>query len=652
MKPKLIKALTEKYVKMSILVKPYSDFVGVHHYTKRETEHIRWYEGFKAFCRPLRNVDLEDIESKTNKHTDIFELPIKDITDHHIRHFRYVQSCVEYDEQELNIDPYIFGLWLGDGNAKVCALTTVDLPVANIWCEYLKRIGLDVHGNNKKNRKTDVKIDESDQVITYLGTTSKRIGSGYAKPNTNKFLNELRRLNVFNAKHIPDVYLKNSKENRLKLLAGLIDTDGCLHTNTSYEIVQKSETLANNIVELCQSLGFFTSIKSTTKRCTNSKNPEHMGIYYRIFISVTFHTPTIPLQIERKKNVKPQPGNENQNSNFPKFDNNGNPISDRDKKKNTWTLDITQKLYNIVETFKQLEPKQNVPWKQIKLLDPEFQPFAPTALKTQYDSITGKHKQIDWLKKHIEEIQENFIFQNIDPKKFIENDWFDKYKKALKHLEEHSDLSIYTTEGAWYHNQRKYYDSVYIIKKQLLDNIQEKIPESKRALLVDQLNHIKHRYHNGELIENISLINDRLYIPSTTKYNDIGRTVQNLQTAVKRGELWDGFQSVDYIEMYKPLLHEIHLDPNICMSGSLIYKTLPESDELIDFYTSAVDAAKSIVKDGKISSFEVGKRKISKASNIQGVEYGYKWVNCSLPGVYNFETTSSQHPPCNTSSPS
>lgn len=637
-------------VKMSILVKPYSDFIGVHRYMKRESEYIRWYKKFKMFCRPLKNVNLKDIESKTNKHIDVFELPIKDITEHHIRHFRYVQSCVEYDEQELIIDPYIFGLWLGDGSARVCALTTVDLPVANIWCEYLKNMGLNIHASMKKGRKTEVKVDESDQVITYHGTSAFMSGSGNAKPNTNPFLNELRRLNVFDAKHIPDVYLKNSKENRLKLLAGLIDTDGCLSTATSYEIVQKRETLANNVVELCQSLGFFTTVKPTVKSCTNSKNLNHMDTYYRIFISVTYHTPTIPLQIERKRNVKPQPGNANQNSNFPKFDINGNPTSERDKKQNVWTLDITQKLYNIVETFKQLEPGQNIPWKQIKLIDFSFQPFTPDALRRQYADIIDKNKPYNSLKTHVKEIRKNFIFQNIDPKKFIESEWFDKYKKALKHLEEHSDLSIYTIEGAWYRNQRVYYDSMYIIKKQLLDNIQEKLPKSKRASLVDHLNHIKHRYHNGELIENISLINDRLYIPSTTKYNDIGRTVQNLLSAIKRGEIWDGCETMECVEMYKPLLHDVHLKQNKSHIGSLIYKLL-ENDEVIEFYTSAVDAAKSMVKDGKISSCEVGKRKISKASNIQGIEYGYKWVNCSLPGVYNFETTSNQRQPCNTSSP-
>tara|TARA_B100001564_G_C20622109_1_gene662875 strand:+ start:120 stop:1517 length:1398 start_codon:yes stop_codon:yes gene_type:complete len=462
---------------MSILVKPHSNFIGICHRIKGENEYIQWREGFKAYTRALKNVNLKDIESKANKHIDVFELPIKDITEYHIRYFRYVQSCVEYDEQELIIDPYIFGLWLGDGHSNRCALTTVDLPVANIWCEYLKNMELEIKCSTKKKRKTKVIKDESDQTITYCGQTSVKTAGGWGKQHTNKFLNELRRLNVFDAKHIPDVYLKNSKENRLKLLAGLIDTDGSLVGKVKYEIVQKNEALAKNIVELCQSLGFFTTIKATNKRCTNSKNPDHMGTYYRIFIHVTFHTPTIPLHIERKKNVKPQPqpGNANQNSNFPRFDINGNPVSERDKKKSIWTLDMTQKLYNIVETFKRLEPEQNkIPWKQIKLLlDPEFQAFTSEALKTQYDCITGKHKASDWLKKHIKEIQENFSFQNIDSKNFIEMKWMSKYDDVLKYLIIHSNLPSHTSEYRWYTGQRNFLTSLYRIKRVLLDKIKE-----------------------------------------------------------------------------------------------------------------------------------------------------------------------------------
>ena len=614
---------------MSILVKPYSGFTGVYHYTKHETEHVKWFEKFKEYSRPLKNVNLVDIESRSNKQTDVFELPIQDITEKHIRNFRYVQRRVDYAEQELHIEPYNFGLWLGDGHANACALTTIDLPVANIWCDYLKRIGLNIHASMKKDRITECKMDESDQVITYYGTTAFRSGSGNAIPNTNPFKNGLRRLKVFNAKHIPDVYLKNSKENRLKLLAGLIDTDGTLASRTSYSITQKRETLSNNIVELCESLGFFATITPQTKRCTNSKNPNHEDTYYRVDISITFHTPTIPLQIERKRNVKPEPG---QVSNFQSFDINGNPL--KKIKQNVWTDEKKQKLYNVVEIFKQYEPGQIIPWTHIQTMDTEFNVFTSDALRKQYTTIIKENEHANYSKNTL-------VLKHED---FIDNEWFEKYKKALKLLEEQSNLSIYTDEGTWYYRQRVFFDTMYIIKKQLLDNIQENLPKSNRTLLVDHLKIIKKRYHDGERIENISLINDRLYVPSGTKYNDIGTTIQSLQSAIKRGELWNGYEPTENIEMYKPLLHEVHLDPNKDYSGSLIYKLLKENNEMVEFYTSASDAAKSMIKDGQISSYKNGKRKISKASNIQGVEYGYKWVNCSIPGVYKFETASNHTP--------
>lgn len=610
---------------MSILVKPCGQFTGVHHYTKHEIEYIRWYEGFKSYTSLLKNVNLEDIEKKTNTHADIFELPIKDITERHIKNFRYVQRCIDYGVQEVIIDPYIFGLWLGDGNSKSCGLTTVDVPVANIWSEYLKRMGLNVHESLGKNRKSKVKPDESEHVITYFGRTSEKHTSGCSKPNTNPFLNELRRLNVFGTKHIPEIYLKNSKENRLKLLAGLIDTDGTLASGTSYSITQKREILSKNIAELCKSLGFFTSVSSQTKRCTNSPNPNHVDTYYRVDISITFHTPTIPLQIVRKLNIKPKPG---QCSNFQNFDISGNP----EMKRNTsdWTDEKTQKLYNIVGMFKQMEPGQIIPWAHIRTMDRELNMFTTHALRKRYETIIKTHEPNNYPKNTL-------ILKHED---FIENEWFEKYKNVLKQLDEHSDLPINTPENVWYYRQRKYHDSMYSIKKQLLDRIQEKLPKSNREYLIDNLNNIKDQYHNGERIENISLINDKLYIPSNTTYNNIGKTVQDLQTAIKLGKIWNGYDTMEYIEMYRPLLHEVHLYHDISM-GSLIYRLSPESNELIDFYNSASHAAKSMVKEGKIPSYENGRRKISQASNVQGVEYGYKWVNCSLPGVYNFETTSS-----------
>ena len=50
----------------------------------------------------------------------------------------------------------------------------------------------------------------------------------------------MRGIDVLGNKHIPHLYKANSREVRLQVLAGLIDTDGHQHGNT-YDIIQKNK---------------------------------------------------------------------------------------------------------------------------------------------------------------------------------------------------------------------------------------------------------------------------------------------------------------------------------------------------------------------------------------------------------------------------
>jgi hypothetical protein len=79
---------------------------------------------------------------------------------------------------------------------------------------------------------------------------------------TKEIANALRKHNLINNKHIPLVYKINTRENRLKLLAGLIDSDGFCKKD-KYKIIQKPNNLSKDIKFLCASLGFiYTSNKS------------------------------------------------------------------------------------------------------------------------------------------------------------------------------------------------------------------------------------------------------------------------------------------------------------------------------------------------------------------------------------------------------
>lgn len=188
---------------------------------------------------------------------------------------------VEFPAQEVPVDPYFFGLWLGDGNSDSCQITTTDCEIQNYLVAF---------------------AGESDANLT-IGILNKNPFHTRYKLHCNeqKAASELH-LNLNNAgvlgnKHIPQAYLSNSRENRLLLLAGLIDSDGHLDpVSNGYEITQKNHRLARQIKFLADSLGFRTSLKK--KRAAISAIGYESEVYrVRIYGDIS----SVPVRVERKK---------------------------------------------------------------------------------------------------------------------------------------------------------------------------------------------------------------------------------------------------------------------------------------------------------------------------------------------------------------
>ena len=122
--------------------------------------------------------------------------------------------------------------------------------------------------------------------------------------STNPLMDILRFYNLLNNKHIPDVYLRNSRENRLKLLAGIIDTDGCLSNNNKrVEIIQVNPILSKQIVVLSQSLGFITNYKIVERnnvQLPNCNELKKCSDQYRITLSGK-RLSEIPTKLIRKQ---------------------------------------------------------------------------------------------------------------------------------------------------------------------------------------------------------------------------------------------------------------------------------------------------------------------------------------------------------------
>jgi replicative DNA helicase len=98
-----------------------------------------------------------------------------------------------------------------------------------------------------------------------------------------------------NEKFISRDYLINSRENRLKLLAGIIDTDGSL-TNNCFDICIKDDSFANDFEFLCRSLGFKVS---RSIKIATIKSVDFVGEYHRFTISGNISE--VPCLVKRKQ---------------------------------------------------------------------------------------------------------------------------------------------------------------------------------------------------------------------------------------------------------------------------------------------------------------------------------------------------------------
>lgn len=105
-------------------------------------------------------------------------------------------GVLQTPHRDLLIDPYVLGVWLGDGGTKTGVIAQGEVDM--IWMkEEFSRLGYDTS-------------DRADpQVFGVYGLQTK-----------------LKKIGVFHQKHIPVDYILASPEQRLSLLQGLIDTDG------------------------------------------------------------------------------------------------------------------------------------------------------------------------------------------------------------------------------------------------------------------------------------------------------------------------------------------------------------------------------------------------------------------------------------------
>jgi len=194
---------------------------------------------------------------------------------------------VDFPDKPVDIDPYYLGLWLGDGSSRDTMITNIDKEIVDFIYKYKDQ------------------LNKIFAVNLHVTISSDEIGYRIAKSNGgsvsfNPLYNMLTKHNLLQNKHIPMLYKTNSRNIRLQVLAGLIDSDGSCGNNM-YEITQKNKVLIDDIAYLCRSLGFAAYVKKCRKQCTNhSINTDGWGDYYRCHISGS-GLEQVPVLLKRKK---------------------------------------------------------------------------------------------------------------------------------------------------------------------------------------------------------------------------------------------------------------------------------------------------------------------------------------------------------------
>ena len=205
------------------------------------------------------------------------------------KHLMLYRVGSEYKEKSHKIPPYIIGIWIGDGSKYGTGISTIDPEISNEITKYAKEIGLSVTENKNKSKCSLFSISS--------------FGGRGGKMGCNPFRTGLKFYNLLENKHIPEEYLFDSRENRLQLLAGLIDTDGYKYTGDNkqgYEIIQKEKVIADAIYTLATGLGFYCSKKEKIASMKRADGSMYYCPVYRMSIfGNNLHE--IPCRIERKK---------------------------------------------------------------------------------------------------------------------------------------------------------------------------------------------------------------------------------------------------------------------------------------------------------------------------------------------------------------
>jgi hypothetical protein len=192
--------------------------------------------------------------------------------------------CVDWvpvvgEDKVLPVEPYTLGAWLGDGSAGKPCITHAEIDAAIVATV------ANSYAVSSVSRHKDTGV-----LTTYFSGPRPNVSGALTKA--------LQESGVYLDKHIPSQYFAASFEQRQRLLAGLMDTDGYIHHKSRRACFSTcNRRLAGDVATLVRTFGMRATVAEFSPHLSSS------GIQGRKPVFQVKFSPSIdiPCSLERKR---------------------------------------------------------------------------------------------------------------------------------------------------------------------------------------------------------------------------------------------------------------------------------------------------------------------------------------------------------------
>ena len=256
--------------------------LGIFPQGKKRVYKVEFKDGRSSLCA---GDHLWTIYNKNNKKFTRTTLEILELGLKNSGGFKYqipVNGAVRYAQKQFDVDPYMIGVFLGDGCCleRYLTLSSESEEIPSYIGEIIKAKPVK-NSDRNYNWTFEWQDSENYKEISYICGNGANRKTMRMKPKTEDYFGKYSKevMQYSGEKSIPSEYKFGSVEQRFKLIQGLFDTDGSISVSGNrfnIKFSSTSEKLVKDVQEVLWSLGYESTItvdkrqhKYSTKICFN-----------------------------------------------------------------------------------------------------------------------------------------------------------------------------------------------------------------------------------------------------------------------------------------------------------------------------------------------------------------------------------------------